>query len=399
MCKVSKVIFPINLIGEKMTRTLKLYKNIILLSLTLINFLSSVSKPQTADEIYNKFSKRYHIYKTTRIPYYIFVPANYNPSLKYPLVLGLHGSGESGDNPSAVKLNSLATVWAKDANQFKFPCFILIPQCPANAWWGGDGLLPVSEILDSILIEFSIDTNRIYITGLSMGGYGTWEFITRFPDKFAAAVPMSGGGDSSKAEIIKHIPIWNFHGEVDNVIPVANSRNMITALERHGRTVIYTDCYNDDCTGLPDSIITEKIKSGINLLYTEYRNAGHNIWNMAYYEPLLLPWVFSQNKTNNSTGIDKGNFNTLPREFILFQNYPNPFNPSTTIQFQIPNSSFVNLKVYDILGREVTTLVNEEKSAGVYEVEFNADDLSSGIYFYTLKAGKYLQTRKLILMK
>jgi hypothetical protein len=336
--------------------------------------------------------------------YYIFVPANYNPSLKYPLVLGLHGSGESGDNPSAVKLNSVATVWAKDANQFKYPCFILIPQCPNNAWWGGDGLLPVSEILDSILIEFSIDTNRIYITGLSMGGYGTWEFITRFPDKFAAAVPMSGGGDSSKADIIKHIPIWNFYGEVDNVIPVANSRNMITALERHGRTVIYTDCHNDDCTGLPDSIITEKIKSGINLLYTEYRNAGHNIWNAAYYEPLFLPWVFSQNKTNNSTGIDKGNFNTIPKEFILYQNYPNPFNPSTKIKYTIPSvgtslMKFVLLKVYDMLGKEVAVLVNEGKPVGSYNVDFDGSKLPSGIYFYKLQAGSFVETKKMILLK
>jgi hypothetical protein len=91
--------------------------------------------------------------------------------------------------------------------------------------------------------------------------------------------------------------------------------------------------------------------------------------------------------------------NEVVQDFHLEQNYPNPFNPSTTIQFRVPNSSFVNLKVYDILGREVATLVNEEKPAGNYEVEFNANDLSSGIYFYTLKAGKYLQTRKLILMK
>jgi hypothetical protein len=89
----------------------------------------------------------------------------------------------------------------------------------------------------------------------------------------------------------------------------------------------------------------------------------------------------------------------LPTEFSLSQNYPNPFNPSTTINYQLPTFSFVSLKVYDILGREVATLVNEEKKAGYYSVEFNANKLSSGIYFYRMQAGKYVETKKLLLMK
>jgi hypothetical protein len=91
--------------------------------------------------------------------------------------------------------------------------------------------------------------------------------------------------------------------------------------------------------------------------------------------------------------------NEIPTQFILEQNYPNPFNPSTTIKFQVPNSSFVNLKVYDILGNEVATLVNEEKPSGTYEVSFDAKGLSTGIYFYTINAGNFVETKKMILMK
>ena len=98
------------------------------------------------------------------------------------------------------------------------------------------------------------------------------------------------------------------------------------------------------------------------------------------------------------TGIDDG-INEVPTEFSLAQNYPNPFNPTTTIKYSIPKLSFVTIKIYDVLGREVATLVNEEKTIGNYKVEFNGSNLSSGIYFYTLKAGKFTQTRKLVLMK
>jgi hypothetical protein len=100
-----------------------------------------------------------------------------------------------------------------------------------------------------------------------------------------------------------------------------------------------------------------------------------------------------------TTGIRDLQEKIIPKRFTLAQNYPNPFNPSTTIQFQIPNSSFVNLKVFDILGREVATLVNEEKPAGSYEVEFEASNLPSGVYLYKLQAGNITETKKMILLR
>ena len=89
----------------------------------------------------------------------------------------------------------------------------------------------------------------------------------------------------------------------------------------------------------------------------------------------------------------------IPQSFQLFQNYPNPFNPTTTIKYQIPEHNFVSIKVFDILGKEIETLVNEEKSKGTYEISWNADYLPSGIYFYQLKSGKYIETKKMLLLK
>jgi predicted peptidase len=354
---------------------------------------------QSVDSIFNKFTKRYHTFQSTTFPYYIFVPAAYDPQIQYALVLCLHGAGEVGDNPSAVKKNSMATVWAKNSNQTRWPCFIVVPQCPANGWWTTSNIiLTVNDILDSLLNEFSVDTNRMYITGLSMGGYATWDLIVRFPNKFAAAVPMSGGGDVSKVMLIKHIPIWDFHGAQDGTVPVKNSRDMMTAFENTGTTVVYTNCHHGDCTGLPDSVIADTLKNGARHIYTEYQNGGHAIWDIAYNNIFLLPWVFSQSKTNTS-GIKREIFNSPPKEINLSQNYPNPFNPSTTIKYQLPTKSSVRLEVFNILGQRVATLVNAEQQAGNYQVPFDAKMLSSGMYFYRIAVGTNVKSRKMMLIQ
>lgn len=362
--------------------------------------ISGLLYAQSVDEIFNKFIKRYHTYQGTTLPYYIFLPANYNPQMHYPLVLCLHGSGEMGDNSSAVKKNSMAIVWARDSNQTRWPSFILVPQCPTNGWWTNSNIeLAVIDILDSLQFEFSIDTNRLYITGLSMGGFGTWDMIVRYPAKFAAAVPMNGGGDPSKASVIKNIPIWNFHGAQDATVSVTYSRVIITALENAGDTVVYTNCHNGDCTGLSDSTIADKIKHHAKLLYTEYQYGGHVIWDQAYNTVSLLPWVFAQSKAQAPTGTKRENFNVIPKKPSLLQNFPNPFNPSTNFGFRIANLGFVSLKVYDMLGREVATIIAEELPVENYLKQWNADNFPSGVYFYKLQTGNYSDTKKLVLLK
>ena len=379
---------------------MRIVRRLIFAWLVLSSFPSGMLYAQSVDEIFNKFIKNYHTYQGTTLPYYLFVPASYNPQTHYPLVLCLHGSGERGDNPSAVKNNSMATVWARDSNQTRWPCFILVPQCPSNGWWTYSNIeQAVIDILDSLQLGFSIDTNRLYITGLSMGGYGTWDLLVRYPTKFAAAVPMSGGGDPSMAASFKHIPIWNFHGAQDATVSVTYSRAMMTALENAGDTIVYTNCHNGDCTGLSDSAIADRINHHVKLLYTEYQYGGHGIWDQAYNTVFLLPWVFAQSKAHVPTGTERENFNELPKKSKLFQNFPNPFNPSTEIIFSVEAYSQTSLRVYDLLGREVAMLMNEKKSAGTYKVSWNAAAIPSGIYFYRLQTGSYIETKKLIVLR
>jgi len=376
------------------------FRRMVFLWLVITGIISGTLHAQSVDEIFNKFIKSYHTYQGTTLPYYLFVPASYNPQMHYPLVLCLHGSGERGDNPSAVKNNSMATVWARDSNQTRWPCFILVPQCLINGWWTYSNIeQAVIDILDSLQLGFSIDTNRLYITGLSMGGYGTWDMIAQYPARFAAAVPMSGGGDPLKAAMIKYIPIWNFHGAQDATVSVTYSRAMITALENAGDTVVYTNCHNGDCTGLSDGVIADRIKHHAKLLYTEYQYGGHGIWDQAYNTVFLLPWVFAQSNAQPRTGTERENFNVLPKELSLSQNFPNPFNPSTNISFSIPQKSFVSLKIFDLIGREAAIIFSGELSAGSYSQLWNASNMPSGVYFYRLHAGPFTETKKLILLR
>ena len=250
-----------------------------------------------------KFEARSHSFQGTTLPYRFFIPENYDSTKKYPLVLALHGAGERGsDNVSHVASYRIATAWADPVNQSNFPCFVCAPQCPEGRSWTygfypapmGEEMATVVDILDSLAVEFSIDENRFYVTGLSMGGFGTWDLITRFPDRFAAAIPMSAGGNPSLVDRIHHVSIWNFHGALDDAVPVSDSRIMMDALEQTGRSVLYTHCRVVDCRGVPDSVIAMHVESHTDLFYTEYEDGGHIIWDESYDFPYLIPWVFDQ---------------------------------------------------------------------------------------------------------
>ena len=219
-----------------------------------------------------------------QLPYRLARPVGYDANKKYPLVIFLHGSGESGtDNKIQIQKNigvpTGGSVFTLPANQAKYPSFFVAPQAPVgrrDGWRGIPGQA-VLKLITALETEFSsIDTQRLYITGLSMGGYGTWTLIEDNPKLFACAVPMSAGGDTAKAANIAALPLWNFHGTIDATVPVQESRDMIAAIEAAG--------------GHPK--------------YTEYPNGGHAIWDQAYTEPQLLPWMFGQ--TAATIGADGG---------------------------------------------------------------------------------------------
>lgn len=215
------------------------------------------------------------------LPYRLWVPKDYDSDKQYPLILFLHGAGERGNDNQAQMKHAQVLRLAADP---KRPCFIVAPQCPVGQKWvevqwsfdrphttpeePSDAMRLTLDILDSLEKEFSIDPLRRYVTGLSMGGFGTFDILLRRPDYFAAAVPVCGGADDTRAEEFKHVPIWVFHGENDPAVPVARSRSIVETLQRLGAEV----------------------------RYTEYPGAGHNVWERAYLEPDLPQWLFSHTR-------------------------------------------------------------------------------------------------------
>ncbi|GIW79831.1 MAG: hypothetical protein KatS3mg105_1638 [Gemmatales bacterium] len=215
--------------------------------------------------------------KGNKLPYRLLKPKNYDPKKKYPLVLFLHGAGERGTDNKKQLIHGIGDFVR---NQDKYPCFVVVPQCPAGQTWADwrykgpqpkEPTLPTKlslQLVEQIQKKYSIDDKRLYITGLSMGGFGTWDVICRYPDKFAAAVPICGGGDPRLAEKIKDLPIWAFHGAKDRAVKPERSRLMIEAIKKAG--------------GKPK--------------YTEYPDVGHAAWVPAYRDQKLFEWLFSQKR-------------------------------------------------------------------------------------------------------
>ena len=261
-------------------------------------------------DIVAQFEARSHTFNSLTLPYRLFVPTDYDSTRSYPIVLTLHGSGERGTNNSRhIEFHRIATSWADSVNQVNYPTFVVSPQAPRPGTWAAAScfgcvdttplsaeLSVVMDLLDSLEVEFSLDPNRFYVTGLSMGGFGTWDLIARFPERFAAAIPMSGGGDASKAADMSGVAIWNFHGRVDGLVPAVLSQELMEAFEDIGRPVVYTDCDLDACGTIDPADFQLAMDSHADLLYTEYLNGAHVIWEESYDDPRLFPWVFAQYK-------------------------------------------------------------------------------------------------------
>ena len=580
--------------------------------LLFILAITCFTKAQTNE----KFEYHVHNFYDKSLPYRLFVPEEYSDTSLYPLILTLHGAGEKGtDNEKHIATHPHATVWAEPDNQINHPCFVVAPQCPTDSWWSNESII-LNDLLDSITNRYSIDTNRLYITGLSMGGFGTFTMLKEYPNKFAAAVPMSGGISFEEVLNMENIPpIWNFHGDADGLVSVHWSRTIFAALDSIGKKAIYPE-------NLSEEILNFYLNHGVRYLYSEYKNGGHEVWAQSYENPRLIDWVFRQKlnkkeyqykyafdiyhgkyfniprqdtikiysninnpeqneiaafatiknetetyentislfddgkaidkipndglfsnflivptledyfsitvntidkdsndhdlsipissmfttvgplnlagyeiiklnsaanayqielklvlknnsktkrienttveietfypdnikisgknpvftfgdiesgqsafsennlefiffkdtitlfalniKTNNQyfwkdtlvisnilTSVSK-EIGLIPLEFNLEQNYPNPFNPTTAINYTVPYPDIVTIKVFNILGNEISTLVNTYKSNGRHSVTFNASGLASGVYFYKLQIGERTSVKKMLLLQ
>lgn len=216
----------------------------------------------------------------TLIRYRWSAPANPEPGKTYPLVLFLHGAGERGTDNTAHLKHGIRSI-LENAEKLNQPIFLIAPQCPPDRWWAPvdreawklsaadqpnnllDGVLGLVEKTSK---EQPVDSKRFYVTGISMGGFATWDLLGRAPKKIAAAIPICGGGDPDLVKRYENVPIWAFHGEADPVVPVHTTKDMIAALA----------------------------KAGIRSKATYYPGVEHDSWTQTYKDPEVIRWLFDQ---------------------------------------------------------------------------------------------------------
>lgn len=271
-----------------MTKGLKIF--IVAIGIFSFGITKAFSQSNEA-KIIELFNERTHVsLQKDTLQYRLLKPIDYDASVQYPLVVCLSGgAGRGVNNIKQLAGSRAAQVLSTLENMKKYPAFVFVPQCPPGSDWGrtlgatekensikrGRYNQPnvealVLEIISELEEEFNIDRSRRYITGQSMGGFGTWHFILTYPKMFAAAIPVCGGGNPDLAKNIKNLPLWAFHGENDTTVPVDFSRNMIAAIK----------------------------SAGGNPKYIEYPKVGHNSWHQAYDTPELLDWLFTQVNRN-----------------------------------------------------------------------------------------------------
>lgn len=210
--------------------------------------------------------------------YRLFVPGNYDGKKKYPLIVYLHGGGGRGtDNLKQIQGGNgyLIDFFTQAETQARYPSLVVAPQSPMQEGWiEDDSITPtrqlrlVVELIRDLQRGYSIDNSRLYVSGQSMGGFGTFAIISEQPHMFAAAVALCGGGDESKVAPLAGTPIWAFHGEQDKAVSVERSRTIVAAIR----------------------------KAGGQARYTEYAGADHLIWSKVVKETQLLTWLFSQHR-------------------------------------------------------------------------------------------------------
>lgn len=257
----------------------------LLITMIAVLAFSAVSAQQSIDTALRKVFKKCSFTDTcgTILPYRLLEPLNPDTTVKYPVVLFLHGAGERGNDNENV-LTHIDKVFGTTSFRTKYPCYVIIPQCAEGfRWCETDWTLPshtmpetisvylnaANQLLDSIVKAVDGDTSRLYITGMSMGGFGTWDLISRYPNKFAAAVPICGGADLNMACRLKDLPIKTFHGSTDKLVKVIRTRNITAAIQKCG---------------------------GTKIEYTELTGKGHLIWNQVYAMPSTFQWLFAQKK-------------------------------------------------------------------------------------------------------
>jgi lysophospholipase L1-like esterase/predicted esterase len=208
------------------------------------------------------------------LPYRLFTPADRGDGVRLPLVLFLHGAGERGTDNRRQLAHGVAE-FVSGRHQAARPCFVAAPQCPRGRWWDLAQLVLFAEAMAALP---GVDADRVYVTGLSMGGFATWHLIAERPGLFAAAVPVCGGGRPETAARLASLPIWAFHGGADGTVPKEQSRAMVDAIRKAG--------------GEPK--------------YTEYAGVGHDSWTRTYADAGVHEWLFAQRRAPQPVPLREG---------------------------------------------------------------------------------------------
>ena len=211
--------------------------------------------------------KKFSFNITFQMEYLLFLPESYTQSTnqKFPLILFLHGAGERGSDLDSVKRHGIPKIVETNPD---FPFIVVSPQCPEDSWWTSE-LHTINGLIEEIVEKYQVDTSRIYLTGLSMGGFGTWSLASMYPERFAAIAPVCGGGEVRQIlRSLVEMPIWTFHGQKDDVIPFSRSEEIVTALKKHGSSI----------------------------KFTIYPEAGHDSWTKTYDNPELYKWFLKHSR-------------------------------------------------------------------------------------------------------
>ena len=252
------------------------FRTLLLLTLLLVSpLLGQDVKPDPHQQV-RSFSRP--VTRTVGADYLLFLPRGYAEATdqRWPLLLFLHGAGERGTNVWLVAKHGPPKLLRTKP---EFPFVVASPQCPSGQTWSNDTVL---ALLDELLAKYRVDPARVYLTGLSMGGYGTWSLGVSAPERFAAIVPICGGGDpikvllagSRQAQALKSLPVWAFHGAKDPVVKLSESERMVNALKQFGCREVQL---------------------------TVYPEAGHDSWTEAYNDPKLYDWLLAHSRSRSAT--------------------------------------------------------------------------------------------------
>ena len=285
-----------------MKKTLKFFL-LFVLAMSFV-FTCAVSVNAASVDLQNDFAFKTFESKANAgysLNYRIYVPKNYDSSKSYPVLMFLHGAGERGSDNTAHVNGTVKNLFDTRYELFS-QTIVICPQCPSGEQWvdypwskgnysvdkvpESKALSTAFEILQSVMAEYSCDSDRVYAMGLSMGGYGTWDLLVRHGDTFAAAVPICGGGDPSKAEQLKNIPIWTYHGTADPTVSFNNTKEMYESITAAG---------------------------GSKITFNAVEGAGHNVWTDATTNGALLDWLMASKLSDR---LPKEEVTEVPEEVI-----------------------------------------------------------------------------------